>query len=61
MLETPPARKLNDDDYVDYSKWCGYFNCEVIYMSNANLEMMIKDLSQELDDRKLAENENADS
>ena len=46
------AMKPNEDDYKDKSEWDGFFTDSVVFYNNIVLEIMIKDLLFEIDQRK---------
>ena len=41
----------NDQDGLDYSKWCTFMNDEIVFMSNNVLGQILDDLKQEYADR----------
>jgi len=44
---------MNDDDYKDISIWDEFFVTHVEYFSNAVLEQMVADLSEEKKEREI--------
>ncbi len=50
---------MPDDAYIDHSLWTHFFNDSVVFMDDMVLIAMLKDIADELHDRK-TENENED-
>jgi len=45
-------KQPHKDDYVDKSQWDAFFNDSVVFYNSIVIEIMIKDLMFELDERK---------
>jgi len=54
MSDSPKHKPtLNDDDYVDYSRWSTFFNDVIVFFNNSTIKECLKDLNQELLEREI--------